>query len=184
MSSDSVGGTGAANSNQPRGGPQRHGERETQRKGEPDRDGEGKWEKETEVQCKKKAGAKAVRLRGRGRERSNIVDMDSTTAKAAGEEWANGKPPALCGVSCSHVVSPRLNLQNSKIKEMTGAKMRMGEGKGEAGRIEERREGGVKKKTRKTKHKKQSGESREDTSKESREEERREEIIKQEKREV
>lgn len=54
MSSDSVGGTGAANSNQPRGGPQRHGESETERKGEPDRDREGKWEKETEVQSKKK----------------------------------------------------------------------------------------------------------------------------------
>lgn len=54
MSSDSVGGTGAANSKQPRGGPQRHGEIKTERKGEPDRDREGKWEKETEVQCKKK----------------------------------------------------------------------------------------------------------------------------------
>lgn len=26
------------------------------------------------------------------------MDMDSTTAKAAGWEWANGKPPALYGV--------------------------------------------------------------------------------------
>lgn len=51
------------------------------------------------------------------------MDMDSTTVKAAGWEWANGKPPALYGVSCSHVVSPRLILQNSKRKKMRGAKI-------------------------------------------------------------
>lgn len=83
----------------------------------------GRKKQRCSAKKKKKAGAKTVRLRGRGRERSNIVDMDSTTAKAAGWEWANGKPPALYGVSCSHVVSPRLNLQNSKRKEMRGAKM-------------------------------------------------------------
>lgn len=51
------------------------------------------------------------------------MDMDSTTVKAAGWEWANGKPPALYGVSFSHVVSPRLILQNSKRKKMRGAKI-------------------------------------------------------------
>lgn len=34
MSSDSVGGTGAANSNQPRGGPKRHGENDAVQKNE------------------------------------------------------------------------------------------------------------------------------------------------------
>lgn len=34
MSSDSVGGTGAANSNQPRGGPKRHGEKDAVQKNE------------------------------------------------------------------------------------------------------------------------------------------------------
>lgn len=37
--------------------------------------------------------------------------MDSSTAKAAGWEWACGKPPALDGVSCSHVVSPHPNFK-------------------------------------------------------------------------
>lgn len=53
------------------------------------------------------------------------MDMDSTTAKAADWEWANGKPPALYGVSCSHVVSPHLNLPKNKRKEVRRAKMTM-----------------------------------------------------------
>lgn len=106
---------------------------------------------------KKKAGAKTVRQRGRGRERSNIVDMDSTTVKAAGWEWANGKPPALYGVSCNHVVSPHLNLQNSKREEMRGAK---GDGRGEVGgeerdgkQVRKRQKENVKKKEKKTNYK-------------------------------
>lgn len=59
-----------------------------------------KGKRETEIQGKKThkhthTGAETVRLRRREtRERSNIMDVDSTTLKAAGSEWATGKPPA------------------------------------------------------------------------------------------
>lgn len=88
MSSDGVGGTGAANSNRPRGGPLRRGERKTERGGD-------KWRHRRKVGEKdwgfgnnlKQAwgGNKDSESGWAGREeRSSIVDVDSTRALAAG----------------------------------------------------------------------------------------------------
>lgn len=70
-----------------------------------------KGKRETEIEGKNThTGAETVRLRRREtRERSNIMDVDSTTLKAAGSEWATGKPPARwrslqpCSVSWAEI---------------------------------------------------------------------------------